>query len=77
MDLTDNLSKQRASRFDETDDLAVLLLQVCGPSHIAFHDTRWQELLLGYEIWVHLDNQIAQYLLLVSRWPKTLLSPLI
>jgi Dyggve-Melchior-Clausen syndrome protein len=56
MDLTDNLSKQRASRFDETDDLAVLLLQVCGPSHIAFHDTRWQELLLGYEIWVHLEH---------------------
>jgi hypothetical protein len=37
------------------DRLATLLFQVCSPAHIPWGDTRWQDLLHGYDVWVHLE----------------------
>ena len=38
------------------DSLSPLLLQVSGPAHIPWNDPRWQELLLAYDVWVHLEH---------------------
>jgi hypothetical protein len=38
------------------DSLATLLYQVCSPAHIPWGDERWQELLHGYDVWVHMDD---------------------
>jgi hypothetical protein len=35
------------------DPLATLLFQIASPAHIPWGDTRWQELLHGYAVWVH------------------------
>jgi hypothetical protein len=37
------------------DRLATLLFQICSPAHIPWGDTRWQDLLHGYDVWVHLE----------------------
>jgi hypothetical protein len=42
-------------RLDASDSLAGVLLQVTGPAHIPWSDPRWQELLYGYDVWVHVD----------------------
>lgn len=34
----------------------MLLLQITGPAHIPWNDSRWQELLYGYDVWVHLEG---------------------
>lgn len=47
---------QSAAQLEESDELASILLQVCGPAHINWHDPRWQELLMGYDIWVHVEQ---------------------
>jgi len=39
-----------------SDSLSLLLLQVTGPAHIPWNDPRWQELLLAYDVWVHVDH---------------------
>ena len=36
--------------------LATLLWQLSGPAHISRNDARWQELLHGYNVWVHVDS---------------------
>ena len=41
---------------EESDELASLLLQVSGPAHIPLHDSRWQEILMGYDVWVHTEQ---------------------
>lgn len=38
--------------------MAVLLL-ICSPGHIPFVDSRWQDLLQGYEVWVHMEETEA------------------
>lgn len=49
------LLPQRAASLDTSDSLATLLYQVSSPAHIPFTDTRYQELLHGYDVWVHLE----------------------
>jgi Dyggve-Melchior-Clausen syndrome protein len=46
---------KRASNFDASDPLVSLLLQVTGPTHIPWDDPIWEELLYGYNVWVHVD----------------------
>lgn len=46
---------ERASQLEPSDSLSTLLLQVTGPAHIPWNDPRWQELLHGYDVWVHLE----------------------
>jgi Dyggve-Melchior-Clausen syndrome protein len=48
--------KQRASTLEGNDPLALLLYQVASPAHLPWNDTRWNELLHGYDVWVHLDE---------------------
>lgn len=38
------------------DPLATLLFQISSPAHIPFGDQRWQELLHGYDVWVHMED---------------------
>jgi hypothetical protein len=40
---------------DPCDSLATVLFQVTGPAHIPWQDPRWQELLHGYNVWVHVE----------------------
>lgn len=51
---------QRAFRLDTDDDsedpLVSFLLQVTGPAHIPWSDPVWQELLHGYNVWVHVQH---------------------
>mmetsp|Transcript_21775 Transcript_21775/g.35967 ORF Transcript_21775/g.35967 Transcript_21775/m.35967 type:complete len:932 (-) Transcript_21775:841-3636(-) len=48
---------ETAATLDESsDDLVSLLFQICGPAHIPWHDARWQELLLHYNVWVHMEH---------------------
>jgi hypothetical protein len=47
---------QRAGCLTGNDSLAALLYQVCSPAHIPWGDERWQELLQGYDVWVHMDD---------------------
>ena len=46
---------ERAVRLDASDSLSMLLFQVASPAHIPWNDTRWQELLHGYDVWVHVE----------------------
>lgn len=46
---------QRAVKLDPCDSLATVLFQVTGPAHIPWQDPRWQELLHGYNVWVHVE----------------------
>jgi hypothetical protein len=39
-----------------SDQLATLLFQISSPAHIPWGDQRWQELLHGYDVWVHMDD---------------------
>lgn len=48
-------STQRAATLRGNDPLAILLFQIGSPAHIAWGDTRWQEVLHGYDVWVHVD----------------------
>jgi hypothetical protein len=48
--------KQRAIRLDPSDPLTTILFQVTGPAHIPWQDQRWQELLHGYNVWVHVEH---------------------
>ena len=43
-------------RLDGSDPLVSLLFQVTGPAHIPWQDLVWQELLYGYNVWVHCSN---------------------
>lgn len=47
---------QGAYSLNPSDRLAKSLLQVTGPTHIPYHDSKWQQLLLHYEQLVHLHN---------------------
>ena len=38
-----------------SDQLATLLFQISSPAHIPWGDQRWQEVLHGYDVWVHMD----------------------
>jgi len=40
----------------QSDSLSKSLLQITGPDHIPYNDSRWQQLLLHYEQLVHLQN---------------------
>lgn len=40
------------------DPLATLLFQIASPAHIPWGDTRWQELLHGYAVWVHVTVDV-------------------
>lgn len=42
-------------RLEASDPLSTILFQVTGPAHIPWQDPRWQELLHGYNIWVHVE----------------------
>lgn len=44
---------KRAVSLEGGDPLATLLFQVSSPVHIPWGDTRWQELLTGYDVWIH------------------------
>jgi hypothetical protein len=37
------------------DHLATLLFQISSPAHVPWGDQRWQEVLHGYDVWVHMD----------------------
>ncbi|GAX25400.1 hypothetical protein FisN_5Lh500 [Fistulifera solaris] len=50
-------SPERAICLEDSDHLAVLLFQISGPSHIPWKDQRWQELLYGYDVWVHVEQR--------------------
>ncbi len=39
-----------------SDPLATLLFQISSPAHIPWGDPRWQELLHGYDVWVHMED---------------------
>lgn len=39
-----------------SDQLATLLFQISSPAHIPWGDQRWQEVLHGYDVWVHMDD---------------------
>ena len=52
-------SLQRAIRLDESDPYTTILFQVTGPAHIPWQDQRWQELLHGYDVWVHVEHHCA------------------
>jgi hypothetical protein len=51
-----NLFLQGAYSLSPADKLSKSLLQVTGPTHIPYHDSKWQQLLLNYEQLVHLHN---------------------
>lgn len=36
--------------------MATLLFQIASPAHIPWGDTRWQEILHGYDVWVHMEH---------------------
>ena len=36
------------------------MLQISGPGHIPWSDPRWQELLVSYDVWVHLEQSRVQ-----------------
>ena len=42
----------------ESDALAAILFQICGPAHISWQDTRWQELLHAYGVWIHVEARL-------------------
>lgn len=44
-------------QLDESSHLAAWLLQISGPAHIPWNDPRWQEVLHGYDVWVHLEYE--------------------
>jgi len=46
---------ERAASLDGGDFLATLLFQVSSPVHIPWGDARWQELLTGYDVWIHAE----------------------
>ncbi|CAB9521233.1 Dyggve-Melchior-Clausen syndrome protein [Seminavis robusta] len=46
---------ERALRLDASDTLSMLLFQVASPAHIPWNDPRWQELLHGFDVWVHVE----------------------
>ena len=46
---------ERAASLQGGDSLATLLFQVSSPVHIPWGDTRWQELLTGYDVWIHAE----------------------
>lgn len=46
---------ERAASLEGGDPLATLLFQVSSPVHIPWGDTRWQELLTGYDVWIHAE----------------------
>ncbi|KAG7347045.1 Dyggve-Melchior-clausen syndrome domain containing protein [Nitzschia inconspicua] len=50
---------ERAASLTGNDTLASLLYQVCSPAHIPWSDERWQELLHGYDVWVHMEDSHA------------------
>jgi hypothetical protein len=54
---------ERAASLQEHDYLATLLYQICSPAHIPWGDQRWQELLHGYDVWVHMDNDDSNELM--------------
>ncbi|CAJ1945657.1 unnamed protein product [Cylindrotheca closterium] len=47
---------ERAASLEVGDSLATLLFQVSSPVHIPWGDTRWQELLTGYDVWIHAES---------------------
>lgn len=47
---------KRATSLQGSDPLATLLFQVASPAHIPWGDARWQELLHGYDVWVHVED---------------------
>ncbi len=47
---------QGAASLQGNDPLATLLFQIASPAHIPWADTRWQELLHGYDVWVHMED---------------------
>jgi Dyggve-Melchior-Clausen syndrome protein len=46
---------EEALRLDVSDSLSMLLFQVASPAHIPWNDSRWQELLQGCNVWVHVE----------------------
>ena len=46
---------ERAAHLDASDPLSMLLFQVASPLHVPYRDPRWQELLHGYDVWVHVE----------------------
>lgn len=51
---------QRAIHLNDSDPLTTILLQISGPAHIPWQDQRWQELLHGYEVWVHVEHTAGE-----------------
>lgn len=47
---------ERAASLEISDSLATLLFQVSSPVHIPWGDIRWQELLTGYDVWIHAES---------------------
>jgi hypothetical protein len=46
---------ERAASLQGSDLLATLLFQIASPAHIPWGDARWQEILTGYDVWVHAE----------------------
>jgi hypothetical protein len=53
------LSLLQALSLSESDDLAAILFQICGPAHVAWQDSRWQELLHAYGVWIHVEPHLS------------------
>ena len=49
------VTTKRAACLQGNDPLASLLFQIASPAHIPWGDARWQELLHGYDVWVHME----------------------
>jgi hypothetical protein len=47
---------KRATSLQGSDPLSTLLFQIASPAHIPWGDVRWQELLTGYDVWVHVEH---------------------
>lgn len=46
---------ERAYNLNVSDPLVILLYQIVSPAHIPYNDMRWEEILHGYHVWVHLE----------------------
>ncbi|GKY95825.1 hypothetical protein MPSEU_000543100 [Mayamaea pseudoterrestris] len=50
---------EKALALNESDSLAAILLQICGPAHVSWQDSRWHELLHAYGVWMHVESRLS------------------
>ncbi|GKY92668.1 hypothetical protein MPSEU_000236800 [Mayamaea pseudoterrestris] len=50
---------EKALALNESDALAAILQQICGPAHVSWQDSRWHELLHAYGVWMHVESRLS------------------